>query len=61
MKKRITIELEETELYAIAELCKRIRWDQMRELSVDEAEAEAMRDATDRLRSELAYAGISVR
>ena len=47
--------------YALAELCKRIGWDDVRSLAVDDDQARLMIVATDGLRDALEQAGVYVR
>ena len=47
--------------YALAELCKRIGWDDVRSLAVDDDQARLMIVATDGLRDALEQAGVIVR
>lgn len=53
--------LSQQQAYALAQLCKRIGWNDARELSVDEAETGAMLSACDVVRAGLEQAGIWVR
>ncbi len=54
----VTLMLSERQAYALAQLCKRLSWDDAMSLSADEAEARAQINATDRLRAALEDAGI---
>lgn len=49
------------EAWALAELAKRITWAQLRELAVDDQEAQAMVDAVERLRRGLYDSGFRPR
>lgn len=53
--------LTEPQAYALAELCKRITWSDVRSCAVDDDEARLMIQATDRIRGALEQAGIYVR
>lgn len=57
----VTVELSEAQAWALAELCKRIGWSDVRTLSVNEAEAHQMIGATDRLAGALREAGFAPR
>lgn len=57
----LKLELTEFQAFAMAELCKRIGWQDVRQLSVADAEARNMIQATDRIRSALELAGVCVR
>jgi hypothetical protein len=54
-------DLTDDEAYALAQMCKRLRWDHFKELSVGQSELHAMDLATLKLRRALAEAGIEVR
>ena len=56
-----SVELPEEMAFALAELCKRIGWSDCRANAVSDAEAQRMVYATDRIRSSLEAAGVSVR
>jgi hypothetical protein len=61
-KLRIVLdELSEPEAYALAQMCKRMTWDDFKKLSANQAELNAMDLATLKLRRALAEAGIEVR
>jgi hypothetical protein len=53
--------LTKAEAYALAQLCKRIGFNDCEKLSVDKAEAYRMLNATDKVRSALESVGIWVR
>jgi hypothetical protein len=53
--------LTEDEAYALAQMCKRITWDDFKKLSANQSELHAMDLATLKLRRALAEAGIEVR
>lgn len=55
------LRLTNAEAYALAELCKRIGWEDCMRLAVDEREAQLMINVTDRLRAGLADNGWAVR
>jgi hypothetical protein len=54
-------ELNEGEALALAQLCKRITFSDLRSCSVDDGEAYAMRDAVDKLQAALRTAGYAPR
>jgi hypothetical protein len=56
-----THELLRDEAYALAEMCKRMTWDDFKKLSVDRFEHDAMDRATLKIPRALAEAGIEVR
>lgn len=53
--------LTRDQAYALAELCKRIGWQDVRALAVDDNEARLMIEATDGARDALEQAGVYVR
>jgi hypothetical protein len=53
--------LTEAQAYALAELCKRIGWSDVRSMAVDDDEARLMIQATDMVRSALDLVGVRVR
>jgi hypothetical protein len=53
--------LTEPQAYALAELCKRIGWSDVRTLAVDDDEATLMIQVTDRVRAALEQVGVRVR
>lgn len=55
------VELSQAQAFALAELCKRIGWSDARSLSVDDGECRSMINATHRVRTALAAAGVWVR
>jgi hypothetical protein len=57
----ITFELDTAQAYALAELCKRLGWTDVRSNAVGDAEARYMIAATEHLRIALAHAGVRVR
>lgn len=57
----VTLEMQRSECWALAELCKRITWDEMRRCAVDENEAYSIRSAVDQLAGALIKAGFTVR
>lgn len=57
----LAVSLTEPQAYALAELCKRIGWSDVRTLSVDEDEARLMIQVTDRVRGALKQVGVRVR
>ena len=57
----ITAELSADQAAALAQLCKRMRHDIARSISVDDAEADAMMAAVDALRAALSDSGYSPR
>ena len=58
---KLTLELNDDQATALAQLVKRIGWRDWRSLSQDDAEAYQMRSACDQLRSSLANAGFAPR
>lgn len=57
----VTVTLTNDEAWALAELCKRIGWQELRGNAANENEAYTMRDAVNRLQGALAEAGFSPR
>ena len=57
----LLVEFEIPELEALAQLCKRMRHDIARSISVDDAESFEMMSALDAVRSALAEAGFNPR
>ncbi len=57
----ITVTLPDDQAVALAQLCKRIGWNDCRSLAVDDAEARLMIAATDMLAGALREAGFAVR
>jgi hypothetical protein len=57
----VTLELDEAQAWALAQLLKRIGWADCRSLAEDEAQTRLMLAATERLRRALAEADISPR
>lgn len=57
----VTLTLTDAQAWELAQMAKRLGWSDWRALSVDEAEAYVMRDATDRLAVGLREAGYSPR
>lgn len=57
----VTATLTNAEAWALAELCKRIGWQELRQNAANENEAYTMRDAINRLQGALAEAGFSPR
>lgn len=57
----LLVELEIPELEALAQLCKRMRHDIARSISVDDAEADQMMSAVDKVRGALAEKGYNPR
>lgn len=51
-------ELSDGEAWALAQFVKRVGWTEMRSNAVDEAEAEEMRSAIEKLQRALADAGV---
>lgn len=58
---KITLQLSDDEAWALAELCKRIGWTELRALSKDNTECILMQDAIAKLCLELSANGISPR
>jgi len=58
---KFEVELPESEAYALAELCKRIGFQDARSLAVDKEEAYRMIYATNKVRYGLAKQGVTVR
>jgi hypothetical protein len=54
-------DLTEDEAYALAQMCKRMRWEHFKELSASQAELHVMDLATLKLRRVLAEAGFDPR
>ena len=54
-------ELSHAEAWALAWFVKRVGWDEMRGNAVDEAEADQIRSAVEKLQTALAVAGIAPR
>jgi hypothetical protein len=54
-------DLTEDEAWALAQMCKRMIWDDFRRLSASRSERDAMDSATIKLRRALAEAGVEVR
>lgn len=57
----LEIDLPEIEAYALAELCKRIGFNDARSLAADKEEAYRMISATNHVRHALATKGVTVR
>ena len=57
----VTVELSPRQAFALAEMTKRMSYNDARGLAVDEAETDAMIAAVERLRDALEVAGIVVR
>jgi hypothetical protein len=57
----VTLQLTEAEAWELAQMAKRLGWSDWRSMSVDDAEAYVMRDATDRLAAGLREAGYAPR
>ena len=57
----VTTTQTDAEAWALAELVKRISWDELRGNAANENEAYAMRDAVNRLQGALAEAGFNPR
>lgn len=57
----VQLRLTEHQAYALAELCKRIGWHDVRANAVGDAEARNMIAATEHLRVALEYVGVRVR
>lgn len=53
--------LNEEESWALAQLFKRLTWDDLRSKAVDDAEADCMRSAIETLQKEMAINGINPR
>jgi hypothetical protein len=53
--------LTSRQAYALAELCKRITWSDVRSCAVSDDECHAMIEAVDRVRGGLERTGVSVR
>jgi hypothetical protein len=58
---RITFDVTSKQAYALAQLCKRIGYSEVRALAVDQNEAQAMLEALDCIRHGLREANITVR
>ena len=54
-------ELSPAEAWALAQFVKRVGWDAMRGNAVDDAEADQIRSAIDKLQQALAGAGVAPR
>jgi hypothetical protein len=57
----VTLELEASQAWALAQLLKRIGWSDCRSLAEDEAQTRLMLTAIEQVRSALAQAGIAPR
>lgn len=57
----VTVTLTNEEAWALAELVKRIGWQELRQNAANENEAYTMRDAVSRLQGALSEAGFSPR
>ena len=57
----ITVELDATQAWALAQLLKRIGWSDCRSLAEDEAQTRLMIAAAERVRAALAEAGYAPR
>jgi len=57
----LRVQLPRDQAYALAQLCKRIGWQDAMTLSVDERECRLMIAVTDRVRDALEQAGVYVR
>ena len=53
--------LTEAQAYALAQLCKRIGWSDVRSIAIDDDEARLMIQVTDRVRGALEQVGVTVR
>jgi len=58
---RLDVELPRDQAYALAELCKRIGFQDALKLAVDKEEAYRMIHATDKVRGGLEKSGVAVR
>ncbi len=58
---RIELEADSETLWALAELCKRIQWEHMRQCAVDDDEAYRIRDGVEVLEKALKERGYSPR
>lgn len=58
---KLDVELPESEAYALAELCKRITFNDARSMAVNSEEAYRMIYATNKVRDGLAKQNVSVR
>jgi len=54
-------DLTDDEARALAQMCKRLRWDHFKDVAANQTELNAMDGATIKLRRALAKAGIEVR
>lgn len=57
----VVVQLPPEHAYALAQLCKRIGWNDCKQLSVGEHETQLMIDATNKVRAALEGAGVYVR